>query len=67
MMNVSLYAVTVAVLVVMMHVEHRQLHPVEPRRGTRHAMPRSLDGAARVGLAVLALALVAPVAWRLLP
>jgi len=67
MTSIGLYVVTVAVLLVMLVVEHRQLHPVEPRRGARHAVPRSLDGATRVGLAVLALALVAPVVWRLLP
>ena len=66
MTNFELYAVTVAVLLVMMIVEHRQLHAVDPRRSARHAVPRSVDGAARVGLAVLALALIAPVVWRLL-
>lgn len=66
MSTVELYAVTVAVLLVMMVVEHRQPHLVDPRRGTRHPAPRSVDGAARIGLAVLALALIAPIVWRLL-
>jgi len=74
MTNVDLYVVVGGVLLVMLVGEHRQARPVDPSRRAPYAaaargrgVSPSIGGSALIGLTFLALALLAPAVWRLLP